>query len=332
MKYITGESLCDFLTASGFACHFRHLTVAPQLVRYSLDLDFFGDLPKIRRYMDSLTAWAGTKATFCTSTDSHFAIELQRDERRLVHLDEFADDLASATPYSVALGVESHGNKVVASLDDLTHLLVAGTTGSGKSVALNSIITSLCCYNDASNLGLVLIDPKRTEFTQFARLPHLLTPIVTEFDTAIQALSALVEKMELRYKKMASLGLKKADNHFKKIVVVIDELADLVLQDERARDLLIRLLQKSRACGFHFIVATQSPRASILSGLLLANLPSRLVLTCASARESVLALGCGGAEKLSGKGDAYIKLQSEVEHKRLQVPYINDNELQDIIN
>lgn len=331
MKYITGESLSAFLTASGFACHCAHITIAPQLVRYSIDLDFLSDLQKVKRYMDNLTAWAGVKATFCASADSHFAIELQRDERRLVQLNEFADDLASATPYSVALGIESHGDKLLSTLDDLTHLLVAGTTGSGKSVALNSIITSLCCYNDAKNLGLVLIDPKRTEFTQFAGLPHLLTPIITEYNAAIQALAALIDKMEVRYKKMASLGLKKADNSFKKIVVVIDELADLVLQDERAKDLLVRLLQKSRACGFHFVVATQSPRASILSGLLLANLPSRLILTCASSRESVLALGCGGAEKLQGKGDAYIKLQNNIDLKRLQVPYISDDELQTII-
>lgn len=331
MQYITGDSIARFLSAYGMACSCSELTIAPQLVHYSMNLTNFADFKRIKRFMDSLSAWAGTSATFCTSKNSHFAIELELAERRFIELGEFADDLSTSTPFTMALGVDSEGKKVLATLDDCTHLLVGGTTGSGKSVALNSIITSLCCYNSADNLGLVLIDPKRTEFTQFAGLPHLLTPIVTESDTATQVLEALIQKMELRYTKMERLGLKKADNSSKKILVVIDELADLIMQNERAKDLLIRLLQKSRACGFHFIIGTQSIRASILSGLLLANLPSRLILTCASNRESVMALGCGGAEKLQGKGDAILKLASDTESKRLQVPFVPEQELKRVL-
>ena len=330
MQYITGESVANFLTSYGLPCSCQGIKIAPQLVRYSLNLQDLSQLQKARRFCENLGAWAGTCATFTTSDCSHFAIDLARNERRTVFLNEFADTL-SKKQFAVALGIDTAGELITPTLDDLTHLLVAGTTGSGKSVALTDIILSLACYNTPNDLGLVLIDPKRTEFAQFDGLPHLLTPIVTETDKAEMVLQALIQKMEIRYKKMATLGIKKANETFKKIVVVIDELADLVLQNEHIKDLLVRLLQKSRACGFYFVVATQSPRASILSGLLLANLPSRLILTCASTRESILALGNGGAEKLQGKGDAFLKLPANTTSKRLQVPFITDEELKQTI-
>lgn len=330
MKIIKGENIAEFLSNCGIPSAFINYNIAPQIITYNFKLKNPQQIKKALTLEKALTNWSGTP-TQCTNANGFLKITTPTPERQTVNITQFKD-IKTAPPFSVILGVDENGNNKTKTLDQLTHLLIAGTTGSGKSVCINSIIMGLACYNKPTELGLILIDPKKVEFNIYNNLPHLLTPVITEAEEAEKVFNALILKMEARYNVLQGIGKEKNEGEFKKIVVVIDELADLVLANKNIKDKLIKLLQKSRAAGIHFITATQSPRATILNGLLLANLPSRIALTCASARESILILGHKGAEKLTGKGDAIIKTPDSTQESRIQIPLITKQQIKKLIN
>lgn len=332
MKIYTGESIAEQITAFGYPCQFVNHTIAPQIIKYHFNLKNILHLQKVKRLADNLTALMGLKANILQSNKSHFAIEVQRETRQALNVTAYAQTMKKADAYSIIIGTDTEGNHTTATLDDLTHLLVAGTTGSGKSVSLNNIIISLLCYNKPQDLGLVLIDIKQVEFNTYKNAPHLIAPICTDTATAKAVLLALVDEMERRYTILKQLNKEKNGGEFKKIAVIIDELSDLILTDETLKTPIIRLLQKARASGIHLIIATQSPRAKILDGVMLANLPSRIALTCANVRESMLILGHKGAEQLTGKGDALLKLPSTTTETRVQIPYISKQQIKKLLN
>lgn len=328
MKIYTGASLAEQLTFFGTPTEFVSIDIAPQLLTYHFNLKNFNCLSRLDKDLKKLEMITHTPITRTTSTIGHFALILPREERTMVHVSYMQKKEGGFLDF----GLDTKNEQITANLQDLPHLLVAGTTGSGKSVALNSYIMDLCCANTPSKLGLVLIDLKRCEFNVFDRLPHLMCDIVNDSETAENTLLWLVAEMERRYEIMAEQHIDKNEGQFKTIVAVIDELADLILQNENCRTLLIKLLQKARACGIHVIVATQSPRAKYLDGLMLANLPSRVCLTCANVRESMLVLGHKGGEQLTGKGDCIIKLNGSTQEFRVQTPFISKQEIEKLLN
>lgn len=330
MQIITGECIAKQLNECGIDCIFNNFQISPQIISYYFKLKDPQKITKALKLGEVLTNWSGQKME-CANKDGFFIVTTPTPERQTINITKFKH-LKKAEHYSIILGVDETGTPQARTIDELTHLLIAGTTGSGKSVCLNSIIIGLCCYNKPQDLGVILIDPKQVEFNIYNKLPHLITPVITETEQASNILEQLHEEMERRYFILNSLGKEKNGGEFKKIIVVIDELADLILSNKNIKDLLIKLLQKARAAGIHFIVATQSPRATILNGLLLANLPSRLALTCASTRESLLILGHKGAEKLTGKGDAILKTPQSIEEIRLQIPLITKQQIKKLIN
>ena len=330
MQIIKGESIQKELELCDIFANFHKLDITPQTLKYYFKLQDPRQIKKALKLNDILTNWSG-QTMECTNENGFLCITTPTTERQTTPITKFIH-LKDGDPNSVIIGVDEQGNPQSRTIDELTHLLIAGTTGSGKSVCLNSIIIGLCCYNNPKDLGIILIDPKKVEFNIYNKLPHLLTPIVTETQQTEKILNNLVQEMETRYKIMQSLDIEKNNGHFKKIIVIIDELADLVLANKNIKNLLIKLLQKSRAAGIHFIVATQSPRASILNGLILANLPSRLALTCASARESMLILGHKGAEKLTGAGDAIFKSPKSIKEIRVQIPLITKQQIRKLLN
>ena len=332
MKIYTGESIAEQITAFGIPCNFIEYTTAPQIITYYFNLKNILHLQKIKKITDNLTALTGLKVDYKPTNKAHFSLEIQRETRQNLNITAYAETMKKANPYSIIIGTDTEGKNNTATLDDLTHLLIAGTTGSGKSVCLNNIIISLLCYNKPQNLGLILIDIKQVEFNTYKNAPHLISPICTDTATAKAVLLALVDEMEKRYTILKELGKEKNNGEFKKIAVIIDELSDLILTDETLKTPIIRLLQKARACGIHLIIATQSPRAKILDGVMLANLPTRIALTCANVRESMLILGHKGAEQLTGKGDALYKTQSTTNEKRVQIPYISKEQIKKLLN
>lgn len=230
------------------------------------------------------------------------------------------------------LGVDINGNPVIADLARMPHLLVAGTTGSGKSVGLNTFILSLIARKKPADLKFILIDPKRIEFSIYNNQKYMLAPVVTEMSQASAALAYLVEEMEKRYALFEENLVKNIKEynenagHLPYIVCVIDEFADLMASDKNAGDYVRRLAQKARAAGIHIILATQRPSVDVVTGVLKANFPTRLAYKTASATDSRTIIDAPGAEKLIGRGDALF-LAADGETKRIHGAYMPDDEI-----
>jgi len=242
-------------------------------------------------------------------------------------------------PLTFAIGKDIGGKPVVVDLAKMPHLLVAGQTGSGKSVMINDILTSMLYRNSPSDLKLILVDPKQVELTPYNDIPHLLTPVINEPEKCISALKWAVDEMERRLRTMAEVGKRNIGeyNNLKKeegmpyIVIVIDELADLMMMAARdVESLIVRLAQKARAAGIHLVLATQRPSVDVITGLIKANVPARIAFTVASQVDSRTIIDQMGAEKLLGRGDMLISTSDMPKPKRVQAAFISDEETEKV--
>ncbi|HSW75383.1 MAG TPA: DNA translocase FtsK 4TM domain-containing protein [Candidatus Saccharimonadales bacterium] len=245
----------------------------------------------------------------------------------------------SKEPLTFAIGKDIGGRPVVVDLAKMPHLLVAGQTGSGKSVMINDILTSLLYRNSPSDLKLILVDPKQVELTPYNNIPHLLTPVINEPEKCISALKWAVAEMERRLRTMAEVGKRNIGeyNNLKKeegmpyIVIVIDELADLMMMAARdVESLVVRLAQKARAAGIHLVLATQRPSVDVITGLIKANVPARVAFTVASQVDSRTIIDQMGAEKLLGRGDMLLSTSDMPKPKRVQAAFISDEETEKV--
>jgi S-DNA-T family DNA segregation ATPase FtsK/SpoIIIE len=236
---------------------------------------------------------------------------------------------------SFVIGKDIAGKPVVADLAKMPHLLVAGQTGSGKSVMINTFLTSLLYRNSPSDLKLILVDPKQVEMAPYNGIPHLLTPVINEPEKCISALKWAVAEMERRLRAMAEVGKRnigeynnlKAEEGMPYIVIVIDELADLMMMAARdVESLIVRLAQKARAAGIHLVLATQRPSVDVITGLIKANVPARIAFTVASQIDSRTIIDQMGAEKLLGRGDMLLLTSDMPKPKRVQAALIEDDE------
>lgn len=250
-------------------------------------------------------------------------VEVPSLERKAIPLE---DRHLKPGSLNIPIGANIDGEIVYKSIADMPHLLIAGTTGSGKSVMINTIIQALSKQNKADQLQLVLIDPKRVELAPFAKLPHLMLPVVYEDEEIVDALSLLTAEMDDRYKELEKAGVRSIAEYTGKmppIVVIVDEFADLMMTsaDNRSERAVIRLAQKARAVGIHLILATQRPSADVVTGLLKANIATRIAFTAASRVNSQIVLDQTGAENLIGKGDMLFMDPSKTSLQRLQALY-----------
>ena len=257
---------------------------------------------------------------------------------------ESSDWKKSTDPLAFAVGKDISGKAVIANLAKMPHLLIAGTTGSGKSVMTNTLITSLLYRNSPSDMKLIIVDPKQVEMAQYQDIPHLLTPIITQTEKALSAMKWGVGEMERRYTLMAEEKVKniadynakmaKTENPEKEgkmpyIVIVIDEMADLMMMAGKDLEMLIvRIAQKGRAAGIHLVLATQRPEVKVITGLIKANIPGRIAFAVGSQMDSRIMLDQGGAEKLLGKGDMLL-LTTEMMGKprRIQGAWASDDDI-----
>jgi S-DNA-T family DNA segregation ATPase FtsK/SpoIIIE len=273
-------------------------------------------------------------------------IEIPNESVETIYLREILDDKLfkeSKSSLTIALGKDIVGKPFVTDLKKLPHLLIAGTTGSGKSVGINAMILSLLYKNSPDQLRLLMIDPKMLEFSTYNDIPHLLTPVITKPKQAIVALNNMVNEMERRYELMADTRTKNIENynekvkktggeHFPYIVVVIDELADLMMTSGKDVEISIaRLAQKSRACGIHLIVATQRPSVDVVTGLIKANLPSRISYRVGQKVDSKIILDQMGAESLLGRGDMLFTPPGAPALVRLHAPWATEDEIEEIV-
>lgn len=254
---------------------------------------------------------------------------------------ESTDFVKSPSKLSIALGMDIDGNPKVADLTEMPHLLIAGATGSGKSVCIKTIISSILFKAHPNEVKLMMIDPKVVELAIFDGIPHLLTPVVTDAKKAAAALSWMVGEMERRYQLFAEEGVRDIarynelynDKPMPKIVVIIDELADLMMVAPRdVEDCICRLAQMARAAGIHLVVATQRPSVDVITGLIKANIPSRISFAVSSQVDSRTILDISGAEKLLGKGDMLFYPVGAPKPVRIQGAYITEEEVEKLIN
>lgn len=265
-------------------------------------------------------------------------IEVPNRERQSVYLKQLTQALENTDPLTVVLGVDTVGKPMLSDLAAMPHLLVAGTTGSGKSVTVNALLSCLLERNDPRQLRLILIDPKALEFSLYEGIPHLLCPVVTDMRQASRTLAWCVDEMERRYQVMAISRARniysynhkmqetqRSDEQLPYIVVVVDELADLMLTHNKAVEPLIqRLSQKARAAGIHLILATQRPTTNVVSGTIKSNIRTRLSLALPTQTDSRTVLDQVGAEKLLDKGDALLMNHQGLQ--RIHCPFISDDE------
>lgn len=243
------------------------------------------------------------------------------------------------SPLAFALGEDISGNAVVARLNDMPHLLIAGSTGSGKSVCLNCIIMSMLYHSTPSELKMVFIDPKMVELTIYNGIPHLMTPVVTDPKKASLILRWMVREMEKRYQIFASSGARDIQRYnqissekLPYIVIVIDELADLMMvAPVDVEDAICRLAQMARAAGMHLIVATQRPSVDVVTGIIKANIPSRIAFAVSSQTDSRTILDAGGAEKLLGKGDMLFLPVGAAKPFRIQGAFVSDRDIEQTV-
>lgn len=242
---------------------------------------------------------------------------------------------------AVALGLDVSGKPVVADIAKMPHVLVAGQTGSGKSVAINTFLTSILYRSSPSEVKFILVDPKRVELTGYNDIPHLLTPVIVETDKVLSALKWLTREMDRRYELFASAGARNIESYNEMsgfqampyIVLFIDELADvMLLSPVEVEDAVTRLAQMSRAVGIHMVLATQRPSVNVITGLIKANIPTRIAFAVSSQIDSRVILDGQGAEKLLGKGDMLYLPPDQAKPSRIQGAFVNDSEIRNIVD
>lgn len=246
---------------------------------------------------------------------------------------------ARKSNFSVPLGKDISGGTPVLQVDKAPHMLVAGATGSGKSVCLNGIIVSLLYQNGPDELKLIMVDPKRVELGVYAGIPHLLVPPIVKADEAVNALKWAVREMERRLDYLSKFGARDIDSYNAKskermprIIIVIDELADLMIQNKREVEaVIVRIAQMARAAGIHLILATQRPSVDVITGTIKANIPTRLAFAVASQVDSKTILDTAGAEKLLGRGDMLMSTPELSKPRRVQGAYVSDAEIEKVV-
>lgn len=343
--------LSETLKSFGIEPHIVDVIRGPSVTRYELELDRGVKLSKITNLADDIAlslGATGVRISAIPEKISVVGIEVPNKTVNTVYGREVIDSAAfrnSKSKISFAVGKDISGNCIVGNIATLPHLLIAGTTGSGKSVCMNTIILSLLYKARPDEVKLIMVDPKMVELGIYNGIPHLLIPVVTDPKKAAGALQWTVTEMMRRYRLMSEEGVRDLESYNKSIVndpdqqklpqvvVVIDELADLMLvAAKEVEESICRIAQMGRAAGIHLIIATQRPSADVITGLMKANIPSRIAFAVSSAMESRIILDTQGAEKLVGKGDMLFAPLGQGKPKRVQGCFISDDEVQAVVN
>ncbi|MBR1444420.1 MAG: DNA translocase FtsK 4TM domain-containing protein [Firmicutes bacterium] len=343
------QKLVDTLASFHIGAEVINISQGPTVTRYELSIEEGIKVSKITNLADNLAlslAATSVRIEAPIPGKSAVGIEIPNAVKSSVFLSEILCDTKfrdSKSKVSFGMGKDIAGNVIISDIAKMPHLLVAGQTGAGKSVCVNTLITSILYKSNPDEVKLIMVDPKVVELTVYNGIPHLLVPVITEPDKAKAALDWAVYEMDERYKLMAKFGVRNLagynkimeENGLKKlplIVIIIDELADLMMVASKEIEAAIcRLAQKARAAGLHIIIATQRPSTDVITGLIKANIPSRIAFTVSSNIDSRTILDSVGAEKLLGKGDMLFKPVERNKPLRIQGAFVSDEEVEKIV-
>ena len=336
------EILNDIFRQYGVDAKVVGVRQGPAVSRYEIKLGHGTRLRDIKSLLDDIIRIFGNENIQLVSPleGGLIGVEVPRDDREFVSFLELARNSNLSAPLSTILGKDMDGNIVTADLSKMPHLLVAGATGSGKSVFINTLLCSVISRMSPEEVKLVLIDPKRVELSAYAKLPHLAYPLVTDPTEAGMALMKVVDEMSYRYELLSRAGVRNiaeynetAEEKLPLILVVIDELADLMMVARRdVEKSIVRITQLARAAGIHLVVATQRPSVNVITGLIKANMPSRLSFAVSSKTDSRVILDQMGAEVLTGMGDSLFVPQGAFKAQRIQGAFISTEEVQGIVD
>lgn len=345
-----GQVLVDSLRQFGIEVQLSEVSQGPAITRFEIVPPRGVKVSKIVNLADDIAlslAATGVRIEAPIPGKSAIGIEVPNDQiaavmlRDVLETPEFRD---SDSPLSVALGRDVAGAPIIARLEQMPHLLVAGATGSGKSVLINVLITSLLLRASPNVARLLLIDPKVVELSVYNGIPHLISPVVTEPKKAAGALRWAVAEMERRYRLFADRGVRDVarynqivesdeKEHLPLIVVIIDELADLMMvAPQDVEESIARLAQMARAAGLHLVVATQRPSVDVITGTIKANIPSRIAFAVSSQVDSRTILDTAGAEKLLGRGDMLYSPVGSAKPARVQGAFVGEKEIESVVH
>ena len=347
----TATKLQKTLYSFGVSAKVENVSVGPTITRYELKPAEGTRVSKIANLADDIALNLAAETIRIEAPipgKQAVGIEVPNKEKEAVHLreviesDEFANNKSKL---SVALGKDVAGKTIIADIAKMPHVLIAGSTGSGKSVCINTIITSIIYNAKPSEAKLVMVDPKVVELSVYNGIPHLLIPVVTDPKKAAGALAWAVQEMDDRYNKFAQKGVRDLKGYNKaiekenenaklpQIVIIIDELADLMMvAAKEVEEAICRLAQKARAAGMHLVIATQRPSVDVITGLIKANVPSRIAFAVSSQIDSRTILDSTGAEKLLGKGDMLFYPVGASKPIRIQGAFVSDDEVEKIVD
>lgn len=340
--------LNETLTSFKIDAHIINVTRGPSVTRYEVELDKGVRLNKLTSSADDIAlslGASGVRIAAIPGKISVVGIEVPNRNVTTVSIREVIDSpefTKSKSKSTFAVGKDIGGTCIVGNIAKMPHMLIAGTTGSGKSVCMNSIIISLLYKASPDDVKLIMVDPKMVELGIYNGIPHLLIPVVTDPKKAAGALQWAVTEMMRRYKAMSDAGVRDLESYnsiidgqetdgerLPQVVVIIDELADLMLvAAKEVEDSICRIAQMGRAAGIHLVIATQRPSADVITGLMKANIPSRIAFAVASAMESRIILDTQGAEKLVGRGDMLFSPQGNGKPMRVQGCFVADSEVE----
>ena len=346
------QRLNETLASFKIEAHIINVTRGPSVTRYEVELEKGVRLNKLTTAADDIALSLGASGVRIAAVPGKISvvgIEVPNRAVTTVSLREVIDSQEfhkAKSLSSFAVGKDIGGNCIVGNIARLPHMLIAGTTGSGKSVCMNSIIISLLYKASPDDVKLIMVDPKMVELGIYNGIPHLLIPVVTDPKKAAGSLQWAVAEMMRRYKAMSDMGVRDLESYnsimenqeddgkkLPQVVVIIDELADLMLvAAKEVEESICRIAQMGRAAGIHLIIATQRPSADVITGLMKANIPSRIAFAVASAMESRIILDTQGAEKLVGRGDMLYAPIGNGKPKRVQGCFVSDPEVEAVAN
>jgi S-DNA-T family DNA segregation ATPase FtsK/SpoIIIE len=350
----TGRELEDTLRQHGVDARLTRIVPGPTVTRYEIELAPGVKVARVTSLASDIgyaLATPDVRILAPIPGKSAIGVEVPNLRRRLVTLGDILSSKEAAentNPLGVGLGMDISGNATMLNLNELPHILIAGATGAGKSSSINSIVTSLLMRSRPEDVRLIMVDPKRVELGQYNGVPHLLTRVITSPRKAAEALRWAVDEMDRRYELVADSGVRDIVGYHEKwdaggldpdkfdrfpfIVVVVDELNDLMMVAGKVvEDAVVRIAQMARAIGIHLVIATQRPSVDVITGVIKANIPSRLAFSVASQADSRVILDASGAEKLIGLGDMLVVTARDPKPERIQGAWVEESEVHAVV-